>query len=368
MQNQPNTATTPPINQQSSTNQTNGQSLNQPTNQKNTTKIKLAWYHYLIILAAVVLIISSIIRVLTPTPTITNPNLSQSNYDNTTSIFSGARFVGQPIAIPKELGAYSLTQNKTQDSLLQQIITKYNLKQNPDYPQYWNGQKYSLFHDEERNRFLLSKNQDPNSVFVQNQNSNETQITPINTERATQEAISFLETNFSLQNLEANGDNIIFGQATTQFYEIEEKDADLAIIPISYKLEGFPVLLNKSSNHPFEVTIDSKMEIFKVELAAFYPTFEKIGRGSTISIESAVQAINSNSGRASLVYAQSDTIDFFSTERFSSIILNKVRLEYRTDSTSETVLPFYRFVGVGRDKNNKSVELEIITPAILTNR
>jgi hypothetical protein len=72
------------------------------------------------------------------------------------------------------------------------------------------------------------------------------------------------------------------------------------------------------------------------------------------------------SGNVSLIKIASDAEDGFTIKNLKSLDIDSITLEYRLNSSSSQVLPFYRVHGTVVNQQNSVSTIEFLTPAIIT--
>lgn len=307
------------------------------------------WIVRLVIIAGVGLVIATIFRLLTPsTPTIPASDLITTNTDGTQTNFSNVVYSGPEIEVPPRMEIASVQVQEI--PVVDQLIQDFQLQRTSTTFQVWRGPQYSLTYSSQINQYTLSLNQPapPGSA-------------PLNPGTAQEVAKTFVAQYFGGTNLQLLENNIR--------YTLEEGDsqvpvsqAQAAVFPFSYSLQGFPVVLGQTNLLPVTVTVNQANQLVK---AVFTPAnLQLTPRGSknTLSVETAVE--NINQGQASITRAFQENFQPIDLASIVSGDMVQGTLQYRMDAQSQLVFPFYVFSGVVINSQNVPINAEISTPAV----
>lgn len=310
-----------------------------------------SWITILGIILAVLLIISAILRVITPDTTpVQSPNWAQTNLNQTSSNFNQISFVGEEISVPENLNIY---QARTTD-ITQRTST--NLRLNFDAeptqaPNVWRGTEYSVSVYEDEGKINVNSTE-----IYQKDYGRPTQ------NQAKRDAQTFYDKYLISLGLNRVDDNVRYLTRGENLAVVGENEAEIIMVPFGHQLEGFPVLYGNSLYQPVEIFVDGD-GVKKVSIFTQVVNFVENGSRKSLSVNEAVDKIN-NENLGSIISVGYTTPYNYSLENIASGELESAVLEYRTDSESGAVLPYYRFSGVLTDGDGYEFEGEIITPAV----
>src|SRR5687768_13912277 len=135
---------------------------------------KLKWYYVLLAFAVVGVLATAILRILTPPPIpVPTTTFTSSSVGNTTTQFRNLTYTGTSIKFPSSLPVGLVEPSTdTPSSLIDSLVTRYQLSQHPNLDFIWLGQAKSLTYDKNSNVAILSlveitplQNSQPSSPF-----------------------------------------------------------------------------------------------------------------------------------------------------------------------------------------------------------
>lgn len=316
------------------------------------------WKWYVAGIVTVMILITGFIRAITPdAPVVNESTFITTNLNNTTTQYHDITFVGREPLFPEKLPlAVAEPQNIAASQLEAIFINAFKLKQHDRAPNLWIGDTHSLTIQETTSEYTLSANTTP-----------PTTETPVTAQQAIIAADAFLDEYFPNLSLVSQVDDIVF---YSHVYDVDPSDnpaqAQVAVIPYTYEIEGYPVFYRNQGQMPFRVWVSGDGEVLKV---SFFPHFLLVGEESEpvelLSLEQSLDNINEDS-KASIVAAETGTSRTVSLIELSSGSMTSVKLEYRHDPTTNQIYPFYRFAGTAMTGTGYEIDVEIVTPAVGT--
>lgn len=320
-----------------------------------TNKKPLIIFSVVLILA---LISSIILRMITPqtiiVPEPVSENLTQNIVGGTTS-FSNISFSGTT----PNFSARALVLKKIQDTspqlLEQEIVTKLNLKKSTLAANYWqNDQDQSLTYDRFNQAYFLIISP---ITEITNPKLSQTELIA--------NAQSYLLELLSLELSPLTNQITYYLQPEEHPEETTYEQATAVKIPFAQTVDGIPLMFEGRAEVPFFVTLDMAGNVSTVSFTPNVITFQTLGEKNLISTDQAIDNINTKNQGTIISAGVETTIDI----KLEDIVgggLTSVSLEYRADSTTGYVLPYYRFAGTVYSADNNKYLVELITPAVET--
>ncbi|NMB56689.1 hypothetical protein GYA19_01975 [Candidatus Beckwithbacteria bacterium] len=145
-----------------------------------------------------------------------------------------------------------------------------------------------------------------------------------------------------------------------------ETSQDIKYAKISYNLdlEETPIVDQNSQTYPIEITSRLDGTILKAEITFIPNEIIKIGTADLAPAKDALDAINNGTGsivklnNPKIAYTQIDNQDITTATLYS------LELIYVYDYDNQILAPFYRFSGVGNNKNGDVLEIEVLINAL----
>ena len=314
------------------------------------------WVLGLLIFIAVGLVVTIILRLLTPAqPIVSKTEFITENQAGGSSEFSNLRFTGTFTTAVTQLPPASIQPSQTTlDYVQSQLIQDYQLTQVVGLAGLWRGETHVLSYNDGADEYIFYPLFTPEEIILPDTN------------RAIEVAETFVQQTFpNLQLVSQRSAVKYFGG----LLELEATTRDKAValeVPFAYTIENVPVYLGHASTAPITIMINSQYEIQKV---TFQPNFIDLVPSTQklrlIDLGQVLDNINSRN-EASIIAAHSDTGEFFTLEEITSGELTDVQLEYRADFTTGLAYPFYRFSGELNTTDGYTIQAEIIAPAVET--
>ncbi len=328
------------------------------------------WIKYFIIFIFAAIVIAAVIRVITPQitePTLPPSEVQRKNIDRSTSTYNGVEFVGSTsgIDLTKEVGIYSAERVGGEEelgNLTSTLITLFNLVRDPELPdtEFYIGEEYSLSRSYLRDELVLSR-YSPQEDFLE-------QITNpppagIDTQQAINRASLFVDSVFGEHQYAPGLDNISYLEGVLEPNPSSERDAHYAEISFAQQVDALPLILEQELAAPIRVMVSKNYFIEKAVFRTKELNLHRVSDSQLLSVEEAIDRLNQESVGSIVGFTQDEPTPY-SLAQISSGTLEGVVLEYRYDSELNLVYPFYRFSGTLTNSQNKTLQAEIITPAI----
>lgn len=324
---------------------------------ENNKKKEFSWLFYLVIFSVIALVIVVLFRLLTPKETvIQKTEFITTNNKNETTKFSGLAFIGEPIEVPKKLPILVVKPDtSTAETIKNNFISQFKLKQHPQLTTLWSSDVYSLSYNKTDHSYTF---------FDKTYKTGDEDLYLTGTNKSIEVASNFVKD--VLQNLTVSPekDNVVYLSGLIELYPTENKNkANALMIPFNYNYNGVSIYTTKTPGSLLEITVNAKDEIkkvvFKEDIINFSPSEKNI---SLIEIPDAINNINASN--ALILNSYSDDGLPFSISEIAYGDLSTIKLEYRADLKNGIAYPFYHFSGELTNQENKKFKAEIITPAV----
>ncbi|MEA2056395.1 MAG: hypothetical protein U9O78_01600 [Patescibacteria group bacterium] len=316
----------------------------------------LLWWQALLILAGLGVLVTTIIKVITPnrssppTPNIVDGSKKDMDSDE---VFSNIVYEGPSLAIDRSLKIYQPKQTSiTQGNIKEILLETYKLESHKSAKNVWVGPDYSLHKPEGKSEYQLSSTSSISSV---------TKIRPLAAINEAEKIINSLFGNYKLTPFEKN---VEYFKGSYHLEPSSEEETQWVSVPFTHLIENrYPVYYEKNIAAIVEVLIGPKYTLQKATFSFPLLEFEQKYEKSTLSVENAVQNINNNN-QTTIVTALTSQAGQLDLSKIKSGKLEECQLEYRFDASTGLLYPFYRFKGELINQNNKKIFAQIITPAI----
>lgn len=299
-----------------------------------------------------------VFRLLTPeTATMKNTLVSEGNPDGSKTNFTKLTLEGETPTLPSSLwiGTIETFEEINAQSMIQDIISTFQLQSSPYIENVWINETYSLSYTPEINEIRLSKNlvATENGVRVISQNSIRALIDQ--TEALARKIFPNLDFS-SMPQLAGLYTGVAHYESATP------EEATLLRVPFSRQFGGLPVKVDFERDFPLEIIVDSSGELAILIVRPYSLEFKAESQRDVITVQDAIR--NVELGNASI-------IDSFSEETFRPKLdvvrrgtITDVVVEYRVDSAHKTLIPYYRFSGEFVNDQDDLFAAEVITPAV----
>ncbi len=313
------------------------------------------WLVGVVIFSAVSLVITAVLRLLTPQETtVPQTELVTTNYTGDASVFNNIRFVGSPPAAVDSLPIAIVEPSQTtMEYVRTQLIDQRGLEPVAGSEGLWRSAEFELSYSEYFDRYDFYSLYIPEEIVI------------ADTNLAIDNAQEFINEVFPNLDLVVQRENILYYDGLTELDPTDRANAVVMEAPFVYTIENIPVYLGHDQLAPLTIMINGQHEVqkvsFKPEFFSFVTTSQKLPL-----VDLAVAIDNINNNQASIISAGSEQGGTFSLAEIDSGELNEVRIEYRADLESGAVYPFYRFSGELITSGQQTIKAQIITPAVKT--
>lgn len=323
---------------------------------KKTAQIKLGFWHYLTIAATIALIVSSILKLITPRQEelSLNNQVFLENHNKTKSSFKKISYSGPDISLPENFSVFQARpSNVAAEILAGKILNDKSMQLHPEIANYWLGE----------NTQLVKSNYENNYTFVEIINKGNEEVYVVE-DMAIQTCLNFYKKYQSEILLNVQKKDIIYLNNSEEQSLTEKETAHVMQIPLTYELEGYPVYYEGEEDYPFFCKIDNNYNLSRVVFKNFFYNFESIFKMPPISVDMAIS--NIKKGVVSIIDAESQIVDNIDLNWINEAELYSVEIEYRYDDILKIVYPFYRFEGTLTNSAGINIQAALITPAVAT--
>lgn len=320
----------------------------------NNSKLKnIKWYKYLISFSLIGILVAIFLRIITPQETIIQKTdfIQQSSKEHKKTSFNNIKFSGELPTLKNELPLVSIQQTTfSSDTLKENLIKNNNLQKKGD--NFWMGESFSLSLDVLNNEYLFYSNFSQRDDLLVDKN------------KAINISKEYVSNNFEKLPFYIQKNKIKYFSGLEQMVETTSPKAVSIEIPFTYSIEDIPLFVEHKETAPLKILINNEYKIQKVVFQKTFiypiPTQEML---SIISLSEALDNIN-NKQHGSIISAYESNTGVFSLDEIKSGDLTEVQLEYRADLDESIAYPFYRFSGELVNNEGKTIQAEIITPAV----
>lgn len=324
------------------------------SNKKQIQKLK--FWHWVLIVSALLLFISAVLSILTSQEQlkISKNEEGFSNFDRSNSTFKNIYFSGIELSLPDFFRVFSIEEETNVAELLaNRIINEKKLLIHETIPNYWTSDTAELAKSEYEKNF----------TFVEFSEGEKSDLNIIKNE-----AIKVCQNFYSKyqvgENLQVKEDEIVYLNNDDEQHEVDQKDAKIMIIPLSYNLDGFDLFFQNEGEYPFMCKVSNKYVAEKIVFKDLFYNFKPIAELSPISIDQAVSNIKKGDG--AIIKAESQIVNIIDLSWINEANLYSVEIDYRYDEKLKIAYPFYKFKAKLTNSGGINIEAVIITPAVKT--
>lgn len=295
-------------------------------------------------------LIGLVLKIIMPPPTsITHSTLIDDPKSPSLSV-NKIRYLGRELDFPENLDLVKVEQQVVID-LASRLAQSLSLEPLVGEENFWVSNQWNLVYDDKEQLLLLT-----NNLATK-------QTAKINQPEAIAQAQNWLEKLGLMNDLVANTESIEYLEGEYQLRKSSVGLADYIQIQFNYQISSYPLFVGTNSRSPYIVMLDSGGNLIKLIIYPQQVIKTQVESSKpTISIDGAVGNIkNKNLG---LIIDDGGGLTDQKITNYEEIIFNRVKIEYRLETDGQTAIPYYRFSGVATDSNQKSTNLELITPAI----
>lgn len=301
----------------------------------------------------IALLVAAIFRVLTPVPPeVPQTPLATTNILKSRTTFAQVTYTGPtPDSLP---GKLILAQITGADNLLTPLIK--NLRLIKEGSDTWKNDQYNLAYEADLQFYILDNQALAFSTVA---------VHP-DLAAATTAATNFLTQQFGVSNYQAIPAHTQFLSSAGHFDPVPESEATAVKLVFAPHLGGVPIVISNSSVMPIELFIDGNNQVRKVFFFEQIPQYQPLPEVEVFDVPTAITQINQ--GQAAIIAFSQQKLLQVSLKQITSAQLTKVFLEYRSDPNSRLLVPYYRFVGTAVNDLEDTLDIELITPAVVTKK
>jgi hypothetical protein len=300
-----------------------------------------------------------VLRLITPQRTTTIPNLvQQGNPDGSQTDFTGLTFSGQTPQVPEKMWVARVTNFTvaSSDKILKSLISAYNLKQSTNVDTMWIGLDYTLSYFEDSNTYNLGQNDlapvDPPQT-----------IAPSDVSQLVTVAQKMVADTFPSLEFVSFPNRIELLTGVGEFAPATPTTATYISVPFGPSFYGIPVVLEFGRTLPLTVYLDANGSLVKLLAQPYSSSFEATTQYYTLSVQEALREVES--GNASIIESYSEVTG---TPNLTQVVRGEfasVTVEYRIDTKTKLLVPYYHFVGNLVNYDNDLFTADVITPAVV---
>ena len=311
------------------------------------------WLRGFVLVAAVVLIISAILRALTvPAPPVATVITNELNTEVKISFSDSLS-----LQMPEKLSTYSSTEvidiEKYRDDLAKSLdLIPYPLLKNV-----WQdkNQVYQLM--TEGDGLYLAYKKDV--YFADPQPQVKLPLNPTQLQATTK---TFIDSHQLFQNYALSGVQPFLLSAEGLITAPSEAEANVFEFEVNTLIDNIPFIVGDKGMPPGRVRVNANGDINRFN---FYPVpqqFLKIETYSPLSLDAIKGKVDD--GLLTIINIETNEDDISARGIITEATFHSATLEYRQNTQNGYILPYVRLSGIGKDKENKEYIVEAISPAI----
>lgn len=311
--------------------------------------LKKKWVRIFLGLIAILLVVSSVLKALTPEPvpieTLVTSDLSYS---------PKVKFNDITLDIPSKITVYQNIQDKSvkNNKLKQQFIDELNLTVHKS-DQYWRNEAGTILMEvNSKNETFLSFFDGPDLFPAKG--------IPENRQAAVTNVQNILGKLGFTQNVHISDPKYVFLENRIEAVD-SAADANGLEFSVQFFIDNIPYFSNNTSDPPAMVWTDLSGKVLKI---TFYPianTFEKIETYNSLSLGQIEHQVELKNFSFIDVRISNSYIEY--TPNLDSVVFDKAQLEYRKNEQNGYIVPYVRFFG-RENRGEDIVDVEIVSPAV----
>lgn len=303
-------------------------------------------------LAAFLIILSAIFRILTPPNTVpSDPAFIQSNFDGSQTDYNNVRYDGELFIPPSEMTIATITRRiDAKEFVVPKMVENFDLEANREET-IWLGDTFSLSYDDALEYYTLAQTQ---PTLVEDAET-------VSLDQALFTTNEFVDSFFPQVAVTPLTSEAQYMSLDVHFEEADPTTAEIVAIPLTYQIDSYPVFFDKATNSPFTVW-SSADGLQRVDFNNFFILFEPAQTLPTISVEQAVENINRDN-QAAIITVSDNNPGKTRLDQIVGALLEDVSLEYRPNGAN-ALIPFYKFTGRAENSQGSPLLIEITTPAV----
>lgn len=316
------------------------------------TEYKPLWIRRLLIVVSILIVLGIVFRLFNPEQ---HPaqEFMLTNFNETTTQFSDLTYSGQPASMPPRLPTATGTHETLSEN---EVIALFSPNIN-----FQTSREASNVHESSEFELTAVTQIDYYSMIKTNTSFGTGTIAP---QQALNAAENFKETFFKDFELTLLEDETQYFSGDLHVEPSSVQEATIMVFAYSTTINGYPVVLGHDSDVVLRVWVNNSHEVIKTELVPHLFSTQLQRSYDTISVYQAIE--NINQGMGSVAQEEYLAYEPLNLETRVSGDLTAVKLEYRLDTTTGSVVPYYRFIGELTNDQNQTFPAHVITPAIVT--
>lgn len=240
--------------------------------------------------------------------------------------------------IPLQLPVYS-GQSSKQDlnTLVAALAKKFKLTQSDNK---------SLWFSADKSSYLSISIDPPNITYEVNSSQSPPSNNNPSLEKAQSTSQNFVNSIPAFKDLTSVTSEIKFINTATGEPVVSTKDsANLIAIPYSPILENYPLIFSDSADHPLIIFIGANNQITKIIINPRPITVDStpLNKYNTLNKDQVAEKLTNH--QVQMIQGPSDYIVTNNLTSFPPITITNVSLEYRYDSTTQKISPYYKLTG-----------------------
>lgn len=295
-------------------------------------------------------LISFVLEIIMPSPTPITTSTLVNDSSNAMHGVKTMRYLGREVNFPDNLEVIKVDQQLTVD-ISSKLAQNLGLEPLTGEENFWVSNQWNLVYDDKEQLLLLTNNLASKQTGKINQNE------------ALDQAKNWLEKLGLLNNMVANVDSIEYLGGEYQLKKTSASLADYIQIQFNYQINSYPLYIGTNYRSPYIMMLDSGGNLIKLIVYPQQVIKTQVEMSKpTISINDAINNIKNKD--LGLIIDDNGGMTDQKITNYEAIIFNRAQIEYRLETDGLTALPYYHFFGSVSDSNQKSENLEMITPAI----
>lgn len=320
--------------------------------------LKKNWKFLFGSIVVISIVIATVLNLITPAsqkivPAISNtsiPTIKQTN-------FQGA-VITLPVELPTVPASFAVYAAVSRNVDLATLATSLNMQSSDQGVHWYSATGESLSQDPYSHRIGYSNLESATATPAAN-------FVPVNTDQAIQAATNFITNKLQLTSLVPNTQNLTYLLSNYDSQQVSPAEADIVEIPFFYQVGNQPVYSDEDLFSPILIKVNSQNQVlnFTMSPTLFTPSTQRTNVQS-LPIEQIKNRLLTNN--VGVIQIGSQSSDGFTIQDIQSLTISQIKIEYRLNSQSNQVMPYYRLSASAINLNGTTTLLELITPAIQT--
>lgn len=306
-----------------------------------------------VIVMGVLIVISAILRAITPPPPPAATVVTSDLQFTADVIFSP----DISIEIPDKVSVYRAGPAPDIEKYAEKIAERLSLAPFQNFKNFWQDDQeiYSLA--TERNTTVISYKKD---LLIQNTEIEDSRIVDKN--MLSDSLRRFIDSHQIFTNYVLTEPKPFMIAPESYEPVTSDSDADVYQINVQYLIDGIPLYLSNQEQPPGIAWLDKNGDITRMN---FYPlpnSFEKTETYNTLPLRSV--ETNIQNGEVTYILAENHEVIDPSQKQLKTITFSSASLEYRQQETNGYILPYIKFIGTGTNDLGIEYEVEAISPLV----